>query len=93
MLTLPFGLRFRLAYDTELTSEILRLFNRGLFSSLRASGSDSATRSISTFTFRTLVLEGVYVRDDAILRWNSCVRTISRCNLKPRTEEMEPLLE
>jgi hypothetical protein len=31
--------------------------------------------------------------DDAILRWNSCVRTIRRRNLKPRTEEQELLLE
>jgi len=31
--------------------------------------------------------------DDAILRWNSCVRTIRRCNLEPRAEEVELLLE
>jgi tetratricopeptide (TPR) repeat protein len=31
--------------------------------------------------------------DDAILRWNSCVRTIRRCKLKPRVEEVELLLE
>jgi hypothetical protein len=28
VLTLPFGLRFRLPYDTQLTSEILRMFIR-----------------------------------------------------------------
>jgi len=31
--------------------------------------------------------------DDTILRWNSCVRTIRRCKLRPRDEEMELLLE
>ena len=32
--------------------------------------------------------------DDAILRWNTCVRLISRHNLKPRDEEyIEPPLE
>lgn len=35
VLTLPFRLRFRLAYDARLTSEILRLFIRVLFASLR----------------------------------------------------------
>ncbi|HXV74971.1 MAG TPA: hypothetical protein VD788_01530 [Candidatus Polarisedimenticolaceae bacterium] len=31
--------------------------------------------------------------DDAILRWNSCVRTIRRRNLEPQAAEEEPLLE
>lgn len=31
--------------------------------------------------------------DDAILRWNACVRTISRENLQPRNEEPEMQLE
>ena len=31
--------------------------------------------------------------DDAILRWNSCVRTIRKSNLEPRAEEAEPFLE
>ena len=31
--------------------------------------------------------------DDAILRWNSCVRTIEEANLKPRPEEAELALE
>lgn len=31
--------------------------------------------------------------DDAILRWNSCVRTIRRSNLRPRQEDEELLLE
>jgi hypothetical protein len=35
VLTLPFGLRFRLAYDAALTTEILRLFIRVVFASLR----------------------------------------------------------
>ena len=35
VLTLPFSLRFRLAYDARLTSEILRLFIRVIFASLR----------------------------------------------------------
>ncbi len=30
--------------------------------------------------------------DDAILRWNSCVRTIRREKLGPRSEDEEPLL-
>lgn len=31
--------------------------------------------------------------DDAILRWNSCVRTIRRSDLRPRPEDEELLLE
>lgn len=31
--------------------------------------------------------------DHAVLRWNSCVRTIRRGNLRPRVEDEEPLLE
>jgi hypothetical protein len=31
--------------------------------------------------------------DDAILRWNSCVRTITEANLKPRPREAELSLE
>ena len=31
--------------------------------------------------------------DDAILRWNSCLRTIRRERLEPRHETPEPLLE
>jgi hypothetical protein len=31
--------------------------------------------------------------DEALLRWNSCVRTIRRHGLKPRADEPEPLLE
>lgn len=30
--------------------------------------------------------------DDAILRWNSCVRTIRQLNLEPRVEDDTPLL-
>ena len=35
VLTLPFPLRFRLAYDAGLTSDVLRIFLRAVFSSLR----------------------------------------------------------
>jgi hypothetical protein len=31
--------------------------------------------------------------DDALLRWNACVRTISRANLEPRQAEAEQQLE
>jgi hypothetical protein len=31
--------------------------------------------------------------DEALLRWNACVRTIRRANLQPRPEEPEQLLE
>jgi len=31
--------------------------------------------------------------DDAILRWNACVRTINRQKLSPRGKESEPVLE
>jgi len=31
--------------------------------------------------------------DDALLRWNACVRTIRRANLQPRPAESEPPLE
>ena len=31
--------------------------------------------------------------DDAILRWNSCVRTIQEKNLRPREPDTEPVLE
>jgi len=35
VLSLPFGLRYRLAHDRELTAEVLRVFVRALFASLR----------------------------------------------------------
>jgi hypothetical protein len=35
VLTLPFALRFRMAYDARLTSDVLRIFLRAVFSSLR----------------------------------------------------------
>jgi hypothetical protein len=35
VLTLPFALRFRMAYDARLTSKVLRIFLRAVFSSLR----------------------------------------------------------
>jgi hypothetical protein len=31
--------------------------------------------------------------DEALLRWNSCVRTIRRNSLEPRAHEPESLLE
>jgi hypothetical protein len=31
--------------------------------------------------------------DDALLRWNACVRTIQERNLRPREPDAEPLLE
>jgi hypothetical protein len=31
--------------------------------------------------------------DEALLRWNACVRTIRRAHLQPRPEEPEQLLE
>jgi hypothetical protein len=35
VLSLPFGLRYRLAFDRELTADVLRLFVRAVFGSLR----------------------------------------------------------
>ena len=35
VLSLPFGLRYRLAFDRELTAAVLRVFVRAVFSSLR----------------------------------------------------------
>ena len=35
VLTLPYPLRYRCAYDAELTSDVLRAFTRSLFSELR----------------------------------------------------------
>jgi hypothetical protein len=35
VLSLPFGLRYRLAFDRELTADILRVFVRAVFGSLR----------------------------------------------------------
>jgi hypothetical protein len=35
VLSLPFGLRYRLAHDRELTAEVLRVFVRAVFASLR----------------------------------------------------------
>ncbi|MEJ2340320.1 MAG: transposase zinc-binding domain-containing protein [Gemmatimonadales bacterium] len=35
VLSLPFGLRYRLAHDRELTADVLRVFVRAIFSSLR----------------------------------------------------------
>jgi hypothetical protein len=35
VLSLPFALRYRLAYDARLTSEVLRIFLRCVFASLR----------------------------------------------------------
>ncbi len=42
VLALSFPLRFRMAYDAGLTSEVLRIFLRSVFSSLRGApaGSD-----------------------------------------------------
>ena len=35
VLTLPYPLRYRCAYDSKLTSDVLRAFTRSLFSELR----------------------------------------------------------
>ena len=35
VLSLPFSLRYRLAYDARLTSDVLRVFVRRVFASLR----------------------------------------------------------
>jgi len=35
VLTLPYALRFRCAYDARLTSDVLRAFTRALFAELR----------------------------------------------------------
>jgi hypothetical protein len=35
VLSLPFGLRYRLAFDRELTADVLRVFVRAVFGSLR----------------------------------------------------------
>jgi len=82
VLSLPFCLRFRLAYDARLTSKILRLFIRVLFASLRRRARRrfdlldprcGAVTFVQRFGdalnlnlhFHTLVLDGVYVQDEA----------------------------
>lgn len=43
VLSLPFGLRYRLAYDRELTADVLRVFVRAVFASLRERGRASGS--------------------------------------------------
>jgi Putative transposase/Transposase zinc-binding domain len=58
VLSLPFGLRYRLANDRELTADVLRIFVRAVFTSLRRrsrperSGSGSAHAGAVTFVQR-----------------------------------------
>ncbi len=81
VLTLPYALRYRCAYDARLTSQVLRAFVRSVFAGLRqrardrwnvARGQCGAVTFIQRFGsalnlnvhFHTLVLDGVYPRDD-----------------------------
>jgi len=76
VLSLPFGLRYRLAHDRELTATVLRVLVRAIFASLRrrsrAERSTAAHGGTVTFVqrfggalnlnvhFHTLALDGVY---------------------------------
>ncbi len=81
VLTLPYPLRYRCAYDARLTSQVLRAFLRAQFAELRrrardqwdgARGQCGAVTFIQRFGsalnlnvhFHSLVLDGVYSRDD-----------------------------
>ena len=79
VLTLPYPLRYRCAYDAKLTSQVLRAFLRALFAELRRRGrahgeSPGAVTFIQRFGsalnlnvhFHTLALDGVYSRDDGM---------------------------
>lgn len=43
VLSLPFGLRYRLAHDRELTADVLRVFVRSIFASLRRRSRNSSS--------------------------------------------------
>jgi hypothetical protein len=88
-------------YTDRLTDEYQRLYYRGLICerqarALRARG---MAASFAYDAFRDAMefyekAEKVSPpgNDDAILRWNSCVRTIRRENLRPHPEQDETLL-
>jgi hypothetical protein len=90
-------------YVERLPDEYRRLYYRGLVAERRARAllSRGMTRRFAWDGLREAM--ALYERaeavrppgnDDAILRWNSCVRTIRRENLAPHEEKPEPdLLE
>ena len=105
VVSFPWALRFRLAYDRDLCSAVLRLFIRTVFSSLRKRarsrlGPDAPRARCGAVTFvqrfgdalnlnlhfHTLVLDGVYLPDEA----SGCARfhvpphpTTPRSNVSP----------
>jgi len=96
------GLRTAREYTDKLSDEYQRLYYTGLIHEreARATLSRGMARSFAYDGFREAMKfyeEAESVRpsgnDDAILRWNSCVRTIRRSDLQPRADEPELLLE
>jgi tetratricopeptide (TPR) repeat protein len=95
------GARLARDYAARLDDEYRRLYYRGLIGEreARALLARGITRRLAYDGLREameLYEQAERIRppdnDDAILRWNSCVRTIRRERLSPRSEEEEPLL-
>ncbi len=89
-------------YVTRLTDEYQRNYYSGVIRERRARahlrrgmarafGFDAFREAMEWFEKAAAVRpEG---NDDALLRWNACVRTINRANLEPRQVEAEQQLE
>ena len=95
------GARIAREYATRLDDEYRGLYYRGLICEreARALLARGITRGLAYDGLREAM--DLYERaerirpagnDDALLRWNSCVRTIRRERLSARTEPDEPLL-
>ena len=89
-------------YTRQLTDEYQKIYYSGLICERQARGllnrGMSATFSYDGFREAMTWYEKASElsppdNDDAILRWNSCVRTIRRSNLRPRQEDEELPLE
>jgi tetratricopeptide (TPR) repeat protein len=89
-------------YVTRLTSEYQRLYYRGIIHERQARAylrrplgiafAYEAFREAMDWFEKAAVIRPE-ADDEAILRWNACVRTIRRNNLRPRSEEPEQQLE
>jgi hypothetical protein len=89
-------------YVDRLTSEYQRHYYTGIICERRARAflrrpmgrafAFEAFREAMTWFERAAAIRPE-AEDEALLRWNSCVRTIRRNSLKPRSEEPESLLE
>jgi len=95
------GARMARDYAARLDDEYGRLYYRGLIREreARALLTRAMTRALAYDGLREameLYEQAEHIRppgnDDAILRWNSCVRTIRRERLEPRTDDEEPQL-